>query len=114
MILVPAVLFLLYQKRMREKFPEVYDLLKLFTLITLSLIPVAILSSIALHRLNFYVMPISILTFVYLSLVIFPASQRTLARFLPAAAYGAYSLVWFSMSRHASSCYLPYQSYTFL
>jgi hypothetical protein len=111
LILMPAVFFVYYRRQLEEAFPDVYELLKLFTLITFSLLPVAVFSSILLHRVNFYVMPFSILTFSYLSLVAFGGTHRLLVRALPALAYGGYSTIWFLTSRHADSCYIPYQSY---
>lgn len=112
LMLIPALFFMRFHARVRAKFPHVYGLLKLFVLITLSLIPVAVLSSIALHRLNYFVMPFSILTYVYLSFAIFPASERTIGRLLPVLIFGSYSIAWFLTSRHADICYLPYQNYS--
>ena len=114
LIMIPAVFFLLYQRRLAKAFPDSYELMKLFTLISFSLIPVAIFSSILLHRMNYYIMPFSILTFSYLSLIAFRGTSRLLVRALPALTYGSYSTLWFLTSRHADSCYIPYQSYSWL
>ncbi|MGH1355078.1 MAG: EpsG family protein [Thalassovita sp.] len=114
LIMIPQVFFLAYYRRIRDEFPEVYGLLKLFAIICFSLMPLAVYSSIALHRINFYVMPFSILTFVYLSWCIFPRSQVLLGRALPALTYGLYQMSWFMTSSHAEACYNPYRSFSFL
>lgn len=114
LIMLPQVFFLAYYRQVRDAYPQVYGLLKLFAIICFCLLPVAAFSSIALHRINFYVMPFSILTFVYLSLTIAPRGQRLLVRAMPALAYGMYQLFWFMTSSHADSCYDPYRSFSFL
>ncbi len=114
LIMIPQVFFLIYHKQVKRAFPEVYDLLKLFVIICFALVPVAVFSSIALHRINFYVMPFSILSFVYLSHAIAPRNQALLVRTLPALAYGLYQVSWFATSFHAGECYVPYRSFSFL
>jgi hypothetical protein len=114
MIMIPQVFFLAYYRRLRAQFPEVYPLLKLFVILCFSLAPLAVFSSIALHRINFYVMPFSILTFVYLSWCIFPRNQAVLGRAMPALTYGLYQMSWFLTSSHAEACYNPYRSFSFL
>jgi hypothetical protein len=114
LIMIPQVFFLFYYRRVQERFPEVYGLLKLFVIICFSLMPLAVFSSIALHRINFYVMPFSILSFVYLSWCIFPQRQVLLGRAMPAVIYGAYQFSWFMTSSHAEACYNPYRSFSFL
>ena len=113
-IMIPQVFFLFYHRRIQEQFPEVYSLLKVFVIISFSLMPLAVFSSIALHRINFYVMPFSILSFVYLSWCIFPKRQVLLGRAIPAMIYGTYQLTWFMTSSHAEACYIPYRSFSFL
>lgn len=114
LIMVPQVLFLIYHRQLRSHFPEVYGLLKLFVIICFGLLPIAMYSSIALHRINFYVMPFSILTFIYLSHIVIPRKQLLLGRMVPALFYGFYQLSWFASSSHAEACYLPYNSFSFL
>jgi len=114
LIMIPQVFFLFYYRSLRQEFPEVYGLLKLFVIISFSLIPVAVYSSIALHRINFYVMPFSILTFVYLSWCIFPRNQVLIGRTMVPLVYGLYQLSWFLTSAHADACYKPYRSFSFL
>ena len=114
LIMVPQVLFLTYHRQLRSHFPEVYGLLKLFVIICFGLLPIAMYSSIALHRINFYVMPFSILTFIYLSHIVIPQKQLLLGRMVPALFYGFYQLSWFASSSHADSCYDPYNNFSFL
>lgn len=114
LIMIPAALFVRYRHQLRQTFPYAYELMKLFTLISFALIPVALSSSILLHRVNYYIMPFSIVTFSYLSLIVLHGTSRIMVRALPALTYGSYSTLWFLASRHADSCYLPYQSYSWL
>ena len=41
----------------------------------------------------------------------FAPGSRRLAWALPFVMYGVYILSWFLLSRHGSSCYIPYQSW---
>lgn len=111
LILIPALGFSLYWRRLAANFPEVFDLLKLFSIISYSLMPVAIFSSILLHRMNYYIMPFSILTFVYVSRVALRSNDRVFVRSIPAVLYGGYSFFWFLSSTHADRCYIPYQTF---
>lgn len=113
LIMIPAVLFPFYHQQIKAAFPKHYELLKLFTLISFALLPVAVFSSIALHRINYYVMPFSIVTFVYVSNFLLPSGQRSVGRLIPAVVYGVYSIGWQLMSRHADLCYFPYRNYLF-
>lgn len=114
LIMIPVVIMPFYRHQLRLQFPKVYPLLKLFVLISFSLAPLTIFSSIALHRVNYYIMPFSIIMFTYLIPVMFSQKDRLTARLIPVAAYGLYSVMWFLMSRHANSCYVPYNNVTFL
>ena len=113
LILLPALFFVAFRVRLRAAYPAQYDILMLMTLFAFALIPVALYSPIILHRLNFYVMPFSIVSFVYLSQIIFVEGQRHIGRLLPPLVYGTYMIGWLSTSRHADLCYLPYQNYLF-
>ncbi|SFQ62906.1 EpsG family protein [Roseivivax halotolerans] len=112
LILLPVPFFVTYRASVRRQFPDVYPLLKMAALIILALAPLAVLSSIALHRLNYYVMPLSILLLVYVGAIAFRRARQ--GHILAAGAYGAYSLFWFMGSSHAQSCYLPYENTWFL
>lgn len=111
LVLIPAVFFLKYKEKLKTAFPESFELMRLTTAMTFSLIPVAIFSSILLHRVIYYVMPLSIVTFVALAEVAFPKLGRKTVLFLPLAVYGLYSVSWFLISYHARACYIPYQNF---
>ena len=114
LIMIPALFFVKYRRRLAEVYPEYYEFLKLVAVFSWSLLPVAVFSSILLHRVNYYIMPFSIVLFVYLSRVAYQGTSRTLVRALPGVTYGLYSTMWFLTSSHADRCYLPYNSYSFL
>lgn len=112
--MVPFLIFPFVRKPLKASFPEKYELLKLFAIIGFSLSPLAIFSTIMLHRLNYYLLPFSIVTFVYISEVQFSKHQRIEWRLLPAATYLVYFVSWQMTSTHAEVCYGHYQSYLFL
>ncbi|MHA7887794.1 EpsG family protein [Roseicyclus sp.] len=112
LIFMPLPLLIVHRQKIKRAFPEVYPLLKLGALSILALAPLVVLSSIALHRLNYYVMPLSILIFVYAGAVLSKKPQH--GHLLAVLAYGGYSLSWFLISRHAQLCYVPYQNTWFL
>lgn len=111
LLLVPAVFYLMFHKKLKEAFPETVELMRVTTALTFSLIPVAIFSSILLHRVIYYVMPLSIVTFAGLATIAFPKMNRKFVLALPITLYGLYSASWFMSSFHAGYCYLPYQNY---
>lgn len=111
LLLIPAVFYWKYKDKLKVAFPESFELMRLTTALTFSLIPVAIFSSILLHRVIYYIMPLSILTFVALAHVAFPKMGRKSVLFLPIAVYGLYSVAWFLFSYHANVCYIPYQNF---
>lgn len=108
LVFLPVPFFVLYHKKVKTAFPEIFPLLKLATLTILSLAPLIVLSSIALHRLNFYVFPLSILLCVYVGAVI--SKKPSYGHWLAVAGYGSYSFLWFLTSKHAQSCYIPYEN----
>lgn len=112
LIFIPVPFFLYHYSKVRERFPEVFPLLKLGALTILALAPLVVLSSIALHRLNYYVMPLSILLCVYVGAIVFKKPSQ--GHGWAALAYGFYSFSWFLSSRHARGCYLPYENTWFL
>jgi hypothetical protein len=72
---------------------------------------VGLVSSVALHRLVFYVMPVSILALLCVADSIFQRHNRPVAIAIPFLAYGGYILMWFTLSKHSAACYVPYQSW---
>lgn len=113
LIFMPIPFFILVRDRVRDNFPEYYELMKLFALVILIMAPLGALSTVALHRLNYYVMPFSLMIFVSTMYAMSKPWNERLAGLLPISAYGLYMLVWLSSSGHAQTCYLPYESYLF-
>lgn len=111
LVLLPTVLFLLHHRQVRAAFPQHFELMKLFAIIALALAPLLVLSSLALHRLTYYVMPISTVTFVSLSHLIFPPAWQIWGRLLPVLIHAVYTIAWQLLSAHAQACFLPYRSY---
>lgn len=110
LLLIPCGMFFWKQNQLKERYSDLFPMMNLFMLITIALIPVAVMSSIALHRIMYYVMPVSILVFLYASPFVFSRRFVRVAIYAPAIIYGVYLLSWFSTSRHANICYVPYQS----
>jgi hypothetical protein len=113
LILIPFLLFEWKQKLVEQAFPKLYPLLRVFALITFAMAAVGLVSSVALHRLVFYAMPISIMAFICVSQVLAVERKNPVMWFLPYAFYGVYFIGWFKLSRHADLCYTPYQSWLF-
>jgi len=108
LVFLPVPFFIFYRNKVKTVFPDVYPLLKLGVLIIFSLSPLIFLSSIALHRLNFYVFPLSILLCVYVGSVI--AKRPSHGHLLAVIGYGSYSFFWLLFSGHAQACYIPYEN----
>ena len=114
LLVITALIFELYKKRVMLAFPNQFLMMRVFSLISLALIPVAMISTVAVHRLGFYVLPAQLFTLAILPLAIFQRGiNRMFFRLVPLAVYAAYMIVWFSTSRHAQICYSPYNSYLF-
>ncbi|CAA0090408.1 Uncharacterised protein [Halioglobus japonicus] len=114
LLVITAAIFELYTSRMARMFPNEYNLMRLFALVSFALIPVMLINTVALHRLIFYVVPMQAYILAALPSALF-ASRRSvqIAEIATIAVYAAYILVWFSASRHANICYVPYQNYLF-
>jgi hypothetical protein len=112
LVFLPVPFFVMYQDRVRTNFPDIFPLLKLGSWIIVSLFPLVVLSSIALHRLNFYIFPLSILLLVYVGAVI--SKKPSQGHWLAVISYGIYTISWFLSSKHAQSCYIPYQNTWFM
>ncbi len=111
LVLIPFAWFLFRMPAMRALYPAEFEFFKLNAIFALSLAPVFAISSLIVHRLTFYIMPISVLLLTYLHASIADRDGRMLVRLLPFALYGAYLVAWALTSRHASLCYNPYRSY---
>lgn len=108
---LPFLILAWQRNRVAARHPELYPLLKLFGLMCLGLLGAGLVSSVALHRLVYYVLPVSLLCLLCVSDAAFSSGNRRVARALPFLIYGAYIVTWFVSSRHATSCYVPYESW---
>jgi hypothetical protein len=108
---LPFLLVWWKRRRVQAAFPELYPLIWLFMVLSFSLVLVGVISSVALHRLTFYVLPVSLLALLCVVECAFAPGSRRLAWALPFVMYGVYILSWFLLSRHGTSCYIPYQSW---
>ncbi|ULQ46698.1 EpsG family protein [Flagellatimonas centrodinii] len=108
---LPFVVMAWKRNRVAMRYPELYPLLKLFGLMCLGLLGAGLVSSVALHRLVYYVLPVSLLCLLCVSDAAFSSGSRRFARALPFLIYGVYIVTWFVFSRHATSCYVPYNSW---
>ena len=113
LIIISAALFEFYKENIKEHFPNEFPMLRLFSLISFSLIPVAFISSIAVHRLGYYVIPVQMYMISLLPFIMKGQRDRLLFKILPIVSLGLYLVVWFSFSKHANLCYVPYDSYMF-
>jgi hypothetical protein len=112
LMLVTAVLFEVYKKQMEAAYPQEYPLMRLFSLIIFALIPMALVSSVAVHRLGFYLLPMQLFILAAMPYAVFDGDKdRKVAQVMALGLYGAYITVWFSISRHAQVCYMPYESF---
>jgi hypothetical protein len=112
--MIPFLIFPFVRRSLKTTFPEKYEVIKLFAIIGFSLAPLLILSPIILHRLNYYILPLSIVTLVYVSEVLFMKNKKAEWRLFPAATFLAYFISWQMTSKHADVCFSPYQSYLFI
>ena len=110
---LPFVVLWWKRRLVQAAFPTLYPLLWLFMLITFALALVGGVSSVALHRLTFYVLPVSLLALLSVVECAFAKSSKRLAWTLPFLVYGGYIASWFLLSRHGNSCYIPYQTWLF-
>lgn len=112
LIAIPAVLFLRFRKQLEIQFPRDFNLMKVISLATFAILPIALINTTILHRLIYYLMPVSIITFVSVGSFVFGRSGKALGRVLPIFMYSGYMVFWFSLSRHADICYTPYNSFS--
>lgn len=112
LLILTASVFELYRKNMARIYPKEYNLMRVFSLVSFALVPVMLVNSVAVHRLIYYVVPIQVYILAALPAAIFKSRRvGNLAGLVPIALYAAYLVVWFSLSRHANICYVPYDSY---
>ncbi len=113
LVFLPAAYFWMYRKRFAQVMPKRYALFQIFALATILIAPLFLISSLIVHRLTFYLMPVSIMIAASAYLVPPPKIGKGLIKIAPFALYGVYMIGWLAFSRHASLCYIPYQSYSF-
>ena len=114
LLVLTALLFERYTRRMARHYPNEYNLMRLFALLSFALIPVMLINTVALHRLIFYIVPMQAYILAALPQAVFTSRRSArLAELGALGLYAAYIVVWFSASRHANICYVPYQSYLY-
>lgn len=109
--LIPVFVAISLRNRIKNRFPEVYQLILFGILFSLSISITAVISTVALHRLTFYAMPLSIIMALYTARV-FPV-DKVRVQIVWLGLFAAYIVSWFVTSRHANVCYQPYQNFTF-
>jgi hypothetical protein len=114
MVLIPCIFFYFQKKKMQTMFPRSFSLMWLYTLMIFGVGFIGFISTIAMHRLTYYVMPVSFFIMINVALAM-PLKERLSNKYVyvPALALGTYLVTWFSTSRHATLCYVPYDSYLF-
>lgn len=108
---IPFMAFLWKRRLIKLREPELYGLYLLFAMIVMAMAPIGLVSTVALHRLTFYAMPVGILVMLSVSASVFSARSGLITRVLPYVYYLVYLVGWFTLSRHADSCYIPYRSW---
>lgn len=111
-VLISSV-FYFYQARVaRAQFPKLDPLLRIFSYAGIFAILLIPYSTVALHRMTFYLMPVSLLTLICVFLSSRSESVNIRQRlFYPALMLLVYQLGWFTLSSHADRCYVPYESF---
>lgn len=105
---LPVLPFLYYRKQIEKRVGIVFGLLNVSAHMILLMAPLAFFNTLLLHRLNYYVAPLSILLLLYTSSLIFAGARHGL--YFSVGVYGVYMFIWFSTSWHASRCYVPYNN----
>ncbi len=111
LLVISAAIFQIYIDRYQKLYPRDFPLMRFFSIASLALIPIVFISSIAAHRIGFYIMPFHIIMLLRAPNVLQPERRDTILEMMPFVAYALYLFVWLSTSRHAKSCYIPYDSY---
>ncbi|MEM9255725.1 MAG: EpsG family protein [Pseudomonadota bacterium] len=112
LVVLTALAFELFGKPLARTYPYQYNLMRVFALASFALVPVMLLNTVIVHRLIFYITPVQLYTLCLLPAAMFTSPKNSrYAELAIIALYGTYLLVWFSLSRHANNCYVPYSSY---
>lgn len=114
LILLPSLFFWKFRDAFAEKMPKWQPLFQAFSLGVFFIAPLFLVSSLIVHRLSFYFMPVSIMIAANAYRVVKSDPQKSLVKIAPFLVYGVYLAAWLQFSQHAGRCYLPYNNYTFL
>lgn len=107
---LPVPAFLSNLKSFQKNCAKQYNLFVIGSFMILAAALLGLVSSVALHRILFYLMPLSILLAIG-TLDLFRNRLRGKVFWL--TVYLVYMVAWFLTSRHADVCYTPYQNVTF-
>ena len=109
--IVPTLFFLRYRLQIKKAFPQQYQLLLIGALFVCSLLLAGAISSVALHRFNFYALPLAALMVVYGTKAV--ARRPVIMRLAWLGMFGGYQVAWFTFSSNARSCLMPYDNIVF-
>lgn len=111
LVALPSLLFMQMHCKVQSAFPKEYRLF-VFTVIAVAVIlPIGLINTVVLHRLIYYIMPLTLVLFVYQTRLLSVINRTSEYRLLPVIVYGAYTISWFILSSHATRCYVPYKNY---
>ena len=113
LILITAVFFQFYERAYQKFYAADFALMRIFSIASFGLVATFFVSSLVAHRIGYYILPVQLITLARLPYVMQPKRREALIALAPYLVYGAYITVWFTYSRHAKICYLPYDSYLF-
>lgn len=114
LVLGPALFFSYHRKVVSIRFSELSSLFRIFEIVIVATGVLGVFSSVALHRMTFYVMPVSLLMLVCTFLSLPGTGVIAKKRLIyPVFVMLVYVTGWFPLSRHASLCYVPYESFLF-
>jgi len=106
-LISPAIYFLFLRRRLDRNSQEMV-LFDIVSILTILFFVGGFVSSVIGDRFQYYLIPVQVIILVR-SLVCFQQKQLTV--FLYSAVYGAYFLIWTSLSSNFRDCYLPYNNF---
>ena len=110
---ITSGMFELYRRAYETEYPEDFQLMRAFSLFGLGVGLLFFISTLAAHRMNYYVMPVQLVMLSRLPRIMSDNRPNLALDVAPYVVYGMYIVVWMGLSRHASLCYDPYNSYLF-
>ena len=113
LVAIPAIIFMVLSFRNRAfrlKVPH-WDILLIMSILSVALIPMAMVYSVAASRISFYMFPVSIAVMSALPEV-YPASSRTTVKLL-VILYGFLTMVLWLNFANTSFLWLPYNNLLF-